>query len=369
MKHTLLIIIVTLGLWLWGCNAKSKSTSSPQPERKIALAPRAEKARQTTTNFGVLVSIDGLGALYLKPMREKGHLPGLTRLAGLGAHTDDARTDPDNTTTLPNHTCMITGLPVARPVSGSNAFHGLTFNRDPWPRMTLHNSGNPRLTYVPSIFDVAHDFGKKTCMFSGKSRFVLYERSYDETHGAADHINPDHGRDKIDVAVISMSSEELFDRFSDIMMSEKPCHLTFFHIAEPDRVGHQHGWGGDEWQKAVMAADEVVSKILGILTSDARFKDHSALIVTADHGGHGNQHSDTRLEANFTIPFYVMAPGISRDAQLYQVFSKTRHRWPGHNPSLSVSPQPIRNGDAGNLLLELLGLPPVPGSVMFGMMQ
>ena len=362
-KHFFLLLLLMSGME--GCR---NDTSTPPIEPKVKRAPVSHEVAPTETRFGVLVSIDGLGALYLKPMWENGRLPGLSRLAELGAYTNDARTDPSNTRTLPNHTCMLTGLPVGRPTAVSNAYHGFTFNQHPPPRMTLH-SANPNHRYLPSIFDVAHDFGKKTCLFSGKSRFVIFDRSYDEQHGAMDAVAPDHGRDKIDVTVISEDLDDLFSRFADIMMSESPCHLTFFHIADPDRVGHAHGWGGYEWREAVTAADEVVSKMLGMMSNEARFKGHSALLVTADHGGHGIHHGNPRLEAVFTIPFYVMAPRIPANTNLYSVVSKTRRRWPGHNPSSAVSPQPIRNGDAGNLLLALLGLPPVPGSVMFGMLR
>ncbi len=182
-------------------------------------------------------------------------------------------------------------------------------------------------------------------------------------------IGADNGRDKIDVNVINSDTSALLEAFVSVMTSKAPCHLVFFHIADPDAAGHRFGWGNAAWQQSVVFADGVVLRILNLISTRPELKERTALVVTADHGGQGLNHGDNGLAVNFTVPFYLMAPGIPAGADLYKVFAKTRRRWPGQNPRHGVSPPPIRNGDAGNLLLQLLGLPPVPGAVMFDMVE
>jgi hypothetical protein len=72
-----------------------------------------------------MVSGDGLAAGLLKELMAKGALPTFARLEQEGASTLAARTDSFNTTTIPNHTSMPTGLPVAR-VAGHPEMRGLT---------------------------------------------------------------------------------------------------------------------------------------------------------------------------------------------------------------------------------------------------
>ena len=85
--------------------------------------------------------------------------------------TFNARTDYTHTVTIPNHTCMLTGRPVLQPVGQPNTtHHGYTSNTSPTPDATLHNSGNPNLDYVASVFDVAHDHGLSTALFASKSK-------------------------------------------------------------------------------------------------------------------------------------------------------------------------------------------------------
>src|SRR6188768_3707349 len=63
----------------------------------------------------VLVSVDGLAARYLERLERANRVPAFARLVNNGASTKNARTDPTNTYTLPNHISMLTGLPVIAP--------------------------------------------------------------------------------------------------------------------------------------------------------------------------------------------------------------------------------------------------------------
>jgi hypothetical protein len=86
--------------------------------------------------------------------------------------------------------------------------------------------------------------------------------------------------------------------------------------------------------------------------------------VTSDHGGTTrNDHNDPKRPETYRIPLFVWGPGIPAGADLYSLLSNRGD--PGTNwLDYTAHPQPIRNGDAGNLALMLLGLPPIPGSFM-----
>src|SRR5260370_29605699 len=140
--------------------------------------------------YVVHISVDGLNSGVLQSLIDAGEAPNFKRFEDEGAWTINARADYSFTNTLPNHTTILTGRPVLEPVGLPNApFHNWTSNTIPRRGMTLHQHG-----YIPSVFDVVHDAGRSTALFSSKDKFVLCDQSYDQTNGAAN----DHGRDTID---------------------------------------------------------------------------------------------------------------------------------------------------------------------------
>ena len=64
------------------------------------------------------------------------------------------------------------------------------------------------------------------------------------------------------------------------------------------------------------------------------------------------------------IPFYVWGVSIAAGVDLYELNPNTRLDPARSIPSMSAPVQPIRNGDAGNLALQLLGLPVIPNSTI-----
>ena len=346
----------------------SQSSTPASPSRTPASpAPTSSDAAQTEAarpiEHVVLISVDGLGGRYLDKLVPTGKLPTFQKLQPLGAWTHNARADFGHTGTLPNHTCMFTGRPVTTgDCLPETAPHGYDQNTDPDPADTLHNQGNPKLDYVPSVFDVVHDAGKKTCLYSGKSKFVLFQHSYDNQHGAADQTGVDNGRNKLDVVLIDARTDHLVSALVQEMHTS-PCDFAFLLIADTDWAGHREGWGSGAWNTVVQRADGFIGTVWSALQSDEKLKDHTALIVLADHGGSGRSHGDVEEPLVYTIPFYVAGPGVPQNQDLYAAVSDTRHDPGDTRPPYSASPPPIRGGDAGNLALELLGLPYIPGSV------
>ena len=318
--------------------------------------------------YVLLVSVDGLAPRFIDRLLRAGELDTFRQLQRSGAWTHNARSDAAYTVTLPNHTTMLTGRPVSA-VKGlpPQTPHGYKSNMEPGDADTLHNSGNPALGYVPSLFDVVHDHGKKTCLFAGKHKFILYDRSYDATHGATDRIGPDNGRDKIDVALMTAGDTPRLLAAIAQEFRRASCHLTFLHIAETDLVGHAKGWGSPAWLDTLHQVDRWLGTLLRVADTTPGVRDHWALVLTADHGGREQDHGDAEDPRDYVIPFYVVSPGVPAGADLYSLVARTRTDPGTRQPSYDQAEQPIRNGDAANLALELLGLPDVPGSLMKGM--
>ncbi|MDZ4773301.1 MAG: alkaline phosphatase family protein [Planctomycetota bacterium] len=324
-------------------------------------APREEPVltRRTFEN-AIVISVDGLRSDALIAISAKA-LPAFARLRR-GASTLNARTDPDWTITLPNHTAMITG----RFVEG-DAGHAWTKNDDADAGETLESVKG---SYVAGLFDVAHDRGFETQLYAGKSKFSIYDVSWNAEHGAPDVTGEDDGRDKLDRFVFELDTTKMVDGLLESLAREQSQRrLYFVHFAVTDLTGHAYGWDvspNSRYMKAVQAVDVELARLLDALES-SKLRDTTAIVLTADHGGGApfKSHDQKHMWVNYIIPFIVWTGASGEPRDLYELNSSTRA-----DPGLSRRPRdfaglaPVRNGDAGNLALHLLGLSPVPGSTI-----
>lgn len=328
----------------------------------LALAP----ARAPAAEHVIHISVDGLSATLLEALIANdvnGDYASFARFVAEGATTFAARTDYTHTITLPNHTSMLTGRPVLQPTGQPNTVHhGYTDNGDPAPGVTLHNSGNPNLTYVASAFDVVHDHGLMTAHYASKSKFALYDRSYDAAHGAADALPPDDGTDKIDVYFQSTPGATHAAFLAG--MSANHFDYVFLHYSNPDNAGHVFGWGSAQWNQAVRDVNGYLEDLFALVEGDPVLDGHTLILLSADHGGTGFDHSGATTAANYTIPFFTWGDGVVAGADLYALNPDTRLHPGMGRPSYTEPVQPIRNGDGANLALAALSLPPVPGSTI-----
>jgi len=313
--------------------------------------------RATPIRHVIHISVDGLRPDAVTT-RSEAELPNFYRLRHEGAFTDNARTDHEFTVTLPNHTCQLTG----RPVESADG-HNWASNGNPPEGATLaSNKGE----YVAGVFDVAHDHGLLTGQYASKSKFELFVTTWDSANGAADLVRPDHGRGKLDVSVIEPDTTELVRRLLE-EMSTHPFGYVFLHLRDPDSTGHASGWDltlGTPYMESVKYVDGLLGQLLGCIDTEQQLGGRTAIILTADHGGLEKSHGNVALKDNYTVPFYVWGPGVAKAGDLYQLNRATRQD-PGEGRIPPSAPlPPIRNGDAANLALKLLGLPPVPGSVI-----
>ena len=346
-----------------GAALRSRSSGS-RAAALLALCALAAARTVSAADYVIQISVDGLSGILLQGLVQNdtvGDFASFARFASEGAGTYNARADYTYTVTLPNHTSMITGRPVDQPSGQPNTVqHGWTTNSDPGPGVTLHNGGNPNLSYVASVFDVAHDHGLSTALYASKAKFVLFEQSYDATHGAPDVTGPDDGTDKID-RYVNSSAASMQAAFLTQMASSH-YRYVFIHYSTPDEVGHVSGWGSAAWNDAVHTVDSYLAGVLALIESDPLLHGHTLVILSADHGGAGTGHSDATVAANYTIPFLVWGDGVQPGADLYAQNAGTRADPGSGGPSYTAAVQPIRNGDGGNLALGALALPAIPGS-------
>lgn len=343
--------VVTVSLaGLTGCAAAPVPAEHRADPTTAAQAPRA--AAPTSPDDAVdrvlAVSIDGLNPRAITQLGAKG-TPAFHRLMREGAYTLNARTEYEMTKTLPNHTGMLT----SRRITAKRGGHGVDFNSD--TGTTVHKRAGH---YVASVFDVIHDRGGSTALFSAKTKFKLYQRTWN-THGRADKIGYDNGRKKIDRVVLDTNNARLVSKVNAELASS-PRTFTFLHISLPDAAGHQSGFMGKKYLAAVEETDRLLGTVLDTVAGTPSLEAHTLVVLTADHGGKGAGHYDPRKRQNYQVPFMAWGPGVPAGRNLYAMNSAFTS--PGTSRPSYAGKQPIRNGDVANLATDALDLPAVPGS-------
>jgi hypothetical protein len=255
-----------------------------------------------------------------------------------GAATLNARTEPEQTVTLPNHTSMMTGRRIDQALGG----HGVTWDDDR-RAMTVEKAAGHR---VASIFTAVHAGGGSTALFSTKEKFGLYDRSWP---GAIDHFRVD-----LDQPALVAAARR------DLVRSTRT--FTFLHLSLPDQAGHAYGGMTPEYLDAVRTTDRLIGTLLRAIGRNAGLAHDLVVVLTADHGFAPGvrDHSARGMITNYRVPFLVWGAGVEA-ADLYAL--NPDYRDPGtRRPGYGAIRQPIRNGDVANLATDLLGLDPVPGS-------
>ena len=358
-------ILIAGALVIAGCHATPPSSGvspvlvSPAPPPTSPSSPETSILPHTVDHgtdddadnpidHVIAISIDGLNPDAIKKLGQS-RAPAFHRLMREGAYTLNARTVRERTSTLPNHTAMLTG----RRVDEEHGGHGYSDNFDDGG--TVHGAAGH---YVASVFDVVHDHGGSTALFAAKTKFMLYRRSWN-AHGAPDQVGRNDGRAKIDRFTIDHNNNQLVSKLNE-ELRRKPREFTFLHISLPDRVGHAHGFMGKQYIDAVGRTDVLLGRILKTVDHRPALRSHTLVILTADHGGRGASHYEAAKLGNFRIPFMAWGPGVPAGRNLYGL--NPTFRSPGSNRTNYGGQQPIRNGDLANLATDALDLPRVPGS-------
>jgi predicted AlkP superfamily pyrophosphatase or phosphodiesterase len=321
------------------------------------VSGQAQTPSHPTYKHVILISIDGLRPDAITQLGPD-QAPSFYEILKTGATTLNARTDYDYTVTLPNHLCMLTGL-------GVTGVDGHQYTGNTMDEKTVHDV---RGKYVPSIFDVVHESTLRSAFFASKLKFMVYIQSY----GAKGFDLKDsvlyNGGVLIDgYAITDQNYEAIMASFLRELESGN-SNFLFLHLGGPDKAGHRNGWNvtnGSAYLNEVQKTDGFIGQILTTIRSHENLAKTTALIITADHGGNGPSHGEVKDPHNYTIPFLVWSnEGIAKGADLYSLNPASRKDPRQERVPYNAADQPIRNGDAANLALSLLGLPPIPASTI-----
>ena len=341
----------------------------------ISLLPATSRA---DIQYVIAISVDALRGDYLQTIVDAAPatFPNFVRLRNMSAFTYNARCDYDYSETVPNHLAIVTGRPVLQPGGQpTSAFTGFT-NNFPTVTDTVHvyagASGTNSGPYKAGVFDIVHDAGLSTALYLGKTRLEIIRRSYDATNGALDITGADNGRNKISFAQVQ-------DGSTGTLISTLVSHIggtlerfTFIHITDPDTAGHASGWStavGSAYRNAIITVDGYLGSILNAIDANSALTGRVAIMLTGDHGGGGlasapNAHTDATQPGNFTIPFFLSAPGIIGGSDLYNACDNRFAPAASVRPLFTAVSQPVHNADIANLSTFLLGLPLVTNAYM-----
>ncbi|TQL69622.1 type I phosphodiesterase/nucleotide pyrophosphatase [Nocardioides albertanoniae] len=298
--------------------------------------PQPSPAQAATPKHVVAISVDGLSVTAIDHLGPR-NVPNIYRLMRGGASTREARSEYEQNITLPNHTSMVTSRRIDRKAHG----HGVTWNTDRRGTTVQQTAGHP----VASVFSRVERTGRSSALFASKSKFSLFDRSWP----SIDRVRIDHDAELVDSAA------------RDLRKHKRA--FTFVHLGSPDHYGHHDGSMSPAYRASVKRTDARIGGLLHAIDSSATLERSTYVILTADHGFKaGAKDHGSHVYANYRIPFVVWGPGVTRGASLYRL--NPDYRAPGTTRPTYAGQQPIRNGDLGNLALDLLGLGPIPGSTL-----
>lgn len=283
------------------------------------------------------ISVDGLNTQAIRKLGEQG-APTFHRLLSEGAGTLNARTEYEQNVTLPNHTSMMT----SRRINAAHGGHGVTWDDDR-PAMTVQKAAGHG---VSSVFARVRYVDQDTALFTTKEKFALYQRSW-PTGIQRFTVRENQAR------LVKLARQ-------DVRSADRA--FTFLHVSLPDRFGHKYGGMSAEYLDAVKRTDRQLGTVLDTISADPTLSEEYTVILTADHGfAPGSTSHTPRVLANYRIPFLVWGRDVAAGADLYDL--NPDYGDPGKSrPSYAAAKQPVRNGDLGNLALDLLGLSAIPGS-------
>ncbi len=302
-----------------------------------APATGTEVAAEVAEPKVLAISLDGFNPTALRKLGRE-LTPNLHRLFREGAGTRNARTQVEQTVTLPNHTSMVTGRRIAAGAGG----HGVTWNEE-IPDTTVQEAAGED---VASVFTGVHDAGGTTGLFSTKEKFRLFTRSWP---------------DAVDRTTVKVEQDGAVVRAARRDLAGTQRTFTFLHLGLADETGHDQGWMSAAYLKAIERLDHLVGTLMTTIESTPGLES-TVLVLTADHGGvpGTRSHSNEKRLANYRVPFVIWGAGVDH-GDLYAMNPGTRAD-PGDTRVRFDGTQPVRNGEVANLALDLLGLPAVTDS-------
>lgn len=298
----------------------------------------------------VVIAVEGLRSRSLRPAAPV--TPTIRRMFARGAGTWNARTTYERTTNLPNLVSMLTG----RAVLPSSGGHGVT---RPGAASTVHKAAG---RYVSSVFDIVHNNGLDTSLFTSRSEVSMVNTSWNATNGGPDPFGPDDGRDKIDVFRLGAGDRAVTDAAVNRLATGRRG-LTVVHLSGPDSAGQRYGFSSARYETALKNLDGRISRLMAAVGRNKATAGRTRVILTGTHGGSGRSHTDPSVEGNFKVPFVVTGPEVPAGVSLYSLNPDLAS--PGdQRVGYGATRQPFRNVYTSALVTEALDLPDVPGTTL-----
>lgn len=278
MKRHLILLCILFSL---GCTSTSLATKVQQTQNH--QAPK----------HVILISMDGAAPYVIA----KSDMPTFKSMAQQGAVSWTAQTI-NPSITLPSHTSMTTGV--------GPEIHGVLWN-DWYPEKGI--------VQVPTIFSIAKAQGISTALVASKPKF-----RHLEIPKSLDHME-----------IVPKSAAGLAQSAIQAFKNQRPG-LMMIHFRDADYAGHSYGWGSNQQKKALKDVDQALAQLLKMLT-DLNLIQDTAIIISADHGGHAKTHG-TNMKEDMTIPWLAY----------------------GYKVNKQVLNQEIRTVDTAATILWLMGI-------------
>jgi len=188
--------------------------------------------------------------------------------------------------TVPAHTSLLTGL-------------------DPIEHEILHNDYSTERILDPTFISIAQEAGYRTAIIAGKEKFIQFHQD-DDTY----------------YEFVRTGDPGVADKTIELL--EEGYEVLFVHMPNTDFFGHLIGWMSDAYIYELRNTDANIGRIVDAL-DNLNIHETTLIIITADHGGHDQEHGLT-IPEDMTIPLILHGAGIEpnmilEDATITQVAS------------------------------------------------
>jgi len=243
---------------------------------------KKEDSRQIAKHV-ILIGSDGFGAYAF----EKAKIPNLRKLMKEGSYSLKARAVLPSSSAV-NWASMIMG-------SGPE-LHGYTEWGSKTPELPSRVIGKGGIyPTVFSLIDKQMPNAKKGVSYSWVGIGYLFEKNM------------------VDLNFNGESDKATTEKVLDFIINEKPV-LTFIHLSEPDRAGHNIGHGTTEYYEAVEKIDGLIGTIINTLEKNGMMED-TVILFSSDHGGINKGHGGKTL-AEVEIPWIIFGKNIPSNGEL-----------------------------------------------------
>jgi len=233
-----------------------------------ASQPRAAAGAAVAAHV-IIISEDGLRPDAL--LKANGSVHGrVMREGAFSLHATTIR----HASTLPSHAAMLSGFDERE--------HGLTWN-----------SWRPERGYirVPTVFDAAARAGHPGAVFVGKQKLA-----HIVTPGSVDVFSRP-----------GYLCKKVVAEAARYFLEKRPV-LEFVHFSDPDERGHAIGWMSEPQIASIRETDRCLATLLAAV-HEAGCDADTLFILSADHGGHGRNHSG-RIQEDRLIPWIAWGAGV-----------------------------------------------------------